>query len=172
MYRPSRDRTELHLNAAALLASLCLSDHADVPEIVSRVAAVTGRRIYIEQRGDRDWETVTGLVSISQTTDAATVLVRKSDPRWYQFHSVLHELCHILFGHPGCNSLPGQHPGRAYVRAGYAVRARGVASPDFDRELEYSNHEAVIEAEAERLSYLLSEVVLRPRHARDEAVFG
>jgi hypothetical protein len=31
---------------------------------------------------------------------------------------------------------------------------------------------AVMEAEAELLSQLLSKVVLRPRHRRDEAVFG
>ncbi len=170
MYSPSKNRDELRSNADAILERMGLEDHADLSEIVSRVATLTGKRIDVEPLGDNDWETVTGLVL--QTPETATVLVRKSDPRWYQFHTVLHELSHVMFGHTGCGTLPIQHPGQAHVRAGQTVLARAVASPDFDRELDYSDVGAVMEAEAERLSQLLSRVVLRPRHRRDEAVFG
>jgi len=169
-YVPSRSRDELRRSAHAKLLELSLPDHAGLPEIVSHVATVTGKKIDVEPIGDKDWETITGLVL--QTDDSATVLVRRSDPRWYQFHTVLHELSHVVYGHTGCGTLPVVHPGHQHVRAGQTVLARGVASPDFDRLLDYSDRAAVMEAEAERLPQLLSKVVLRPRHERDEAVFG
>lgn len=169
-YKPPKDREELRNNADAMLARMALPDHAELSEIVARVAALTGKRIDVEPLGDSDWETITGLVL--QTPESATVLVRKSDPRWYQFHTVLHELSHVMFDHPGCGTLPIHHPGHAHTRAGQTVLARAVASPDFDRELDYTDVPAVMEAEAELLSQLLSKVVLNPRHHRDEAVFG
>jgi len=169
-YSPSRDREELRRNADAMLSKLALTGEVGLSDIVSRVATVSGKRIEIDPIGDRDWETVTGLVL--QTDDAATILVRRSDPRWYQFHTVLHELSHVVFDHTGCATLPVRHPGHQHARAGQTVLARGVASPDFDRLVDYADMPAVMEAEAERLSQLLSKLVLRPRHGRDEAVFG
>lgn len=100
IYEPSSDRDELRNRADAMMAKLSLSDHVGLPEIVSRVATVTGKRIEVDPIGDRDWETITGLVL--QTDDSARILIRKSDPRWYQFHTVLHELSHVVFGHMGC----------------------------------------------------------------------
>lgn len=169
-YSPSKNRDELRINADAKLAQLALPDHAALPLIVSRVATASQKRIDVEPIGDKDWETVTGLVL--QTEDSARILIRRSDPRWYQFHTVLHELSHVLFGHTGCITLPIVHAGHRHVRAGQSVLARGVSSPDFDREIDYTDSAAVMEAEAERLSQLLSRVVLRPRHGQDEAVFG
>jgi hypothetical protein len=153
-----------------MLSTLALTGHVGLPEIVSRVATVSGKHIEIHPIGDSDWETITGLVL--QTDDSATVLVRRSDPRWYQFHTVLHELSHVVFGHTGCATLPVRHPGHQHIRAGQTVMARGVAAADFDRLVDYGDREAVMEAEAERLSQLLSKLVLRPRYVRDEAVFG
>lgn len=169
-YEPSKDPAQVHERAADLLTRLDLPEHPDLAQIVSRVATVTGKHIEIEPLGDSAWETITGLVL--QTPASATILVRRSDPRWYQFHTVLHELSHVLFGHTGCATLPIQHPGSAHVRAGQTVLARGVSSPDFDHQLDYADRTAVMEAEAERLSQLLSRLVLQPRRSRDEAVFG
>ena len=39
-------------------------------------------------------------------------------------------------------------------------------------DLDFSDTALVIEAEAEKLSQMLSRLLLRPRHGRDEAVFG
>lgn len=169
-YIPSTDREELRRNADAMLAKLDLAGDVGLADIVSRVATISGKRIDVDPIGDRDWETVTGLVL--QTDDSATILVRRSDPRWYQFHTVLHELSHVLFAHTGCATLPVLHPGHQHARAGQTVLARGVTTPDFDRRVDYTDRAAVMEAEAERLSQLLSRLVLRPRHGRDEAVFG
>lgn len=170
VYRASRNQDELRTRAGAQLERLNLSEGVELPEIVRQVAMTTHKRIDIEPVGDKDWETVTGLVL--QSADSAKILVRKSDPRWYQFHTVLHELSHVLFGHKECATLPVKHPGNHYVRAGQTVLARGIATPDFEVDLDFSDQALVMEAEAEKLAQLLSRVALRPRHGRDEAVFG
>jgi hypothetical protein len=77
-----------------------------------------------------------------------------------------------MFGHNGCATLPLKHPGSSHVRAGQTVLARGIVTPDFEVDLDFNDRELVIEAEAEKLSQLLSRLVLRPRNRRDEAVFG
>lgn len=170
IYRASRNQDELRSRAEAQLERLDLPLDVELADIVRQVARATGKRIDVDPVGDRDWENVTGLVLLS--ADSATILVRKSDPRWYQFHTVLHELSHVMFGHAGCATLPVKHPGSRHVRAGQTVLARGIATPDFEVDLDFSDTELVIEAEAEKLSQLLSRLVLRPRHGRDEAVFG
>ncbi|SDH21661.1 hypothetical protein [Microbacterium pygmaeum] len=169
-HRASRDHTELRARAETQLERLALPADVELEDIVRRVAVATGRRIDIEPVGDRDWENVTGLVLL--TTDSAKILVRKSDPRWYQFHTVLHELSHVLFDHSGCTTLPVKHPGVHHVRAGQSVLARGIVTPDFEIDLDFDDAELVVEAEAEKLSQLLSRLLLRPRHGDDEAVFG
>ena len=170
IYRASRNQEELRSRAEAQLERLDLPSDVELADIVRQVARATGKRIDVEPVGDKDWENVTGLVLLS--ADSATILVRKSDPRWYQFHTVLHELSHVMFGHAGCATLPVKHPGSRHVRAGQTVLARGIVTPDFEVDLDFSDTELVIEAEAEKLSQLLSRLVLRPRHGRDEAVFG
>ncbi|MFH8251515.1 hypothetical protein ACH3VR_14175 [Microbacterium sp. B2969] len=169
-YTASRNQQELRSRANAQIERLNLPTDVELADIVERVALATGRQIEIEPVGDRDWENVTGLVLL--TPDSAKILVRKSDPRWYQFHTVLHELSHVVFGHAGCATLPLKHPGRHHVRAGQTVLARGIVTPDFEADLDFNDPELVKEAEAEKLSQMLSRLVLRPRHGRDEAVFG
>lgn len=169
-YRASRDHEELRARAEAQLTRLDLPADVELEDIVRHVAASTRKRIDIEPVGDKDWENVTGLVLL--TADSAKILVRKSDPRWYQFHTVLHELSHVLFEHSGCATLPVKHPGSRHVRAGQTVLARGIVTPDFELDLDFADTELVIEAEAEKLSQLLSRMLLRPRHGHDEAVFG
>lgn len=169
-YRASRDNEELRARAEAQLERLDLPGDVELEDIVRQVARVTGRRIDIEPVGDRDWENITGLVLL--TADSAKILVRKSDPRWYQFHTVLHELSHVVFEHAGCTTLPVKHPGSRHVRAGQTVLARGIVTPDFELDLDFADTELVIEAEAEKLSQLFSRLLLQPRHGHDEAVFG
>ncbi|MBN9190571.1 hypothetical protein [Microbacterium sp.] len=169
-YSASLDKNELRTRAEQQLLRLNLPAEVGLADIVRHVAVATGKQIDIEPVGDKDWENVTGLVLLSP--DAARILVRKSDPRWYQFHTVLHELSHVLFEHTGCATLPVKHPASEHMRAGQTVLARGVATPDFEVDLDFSDSRLVMEAEAEKLSQLLSRLVLRPRHIRDEAVFG
>lgn len=170
MHTVSRNQRELRSRAEAQLERLKLPSDLELPDIVRQVARATGKRIEVEPVGDRDWENITGLVLL--TADSAKILVRKSDPRWYQFHTVLHELSHVAFGHTGCATLPVKHPGQEHVRAGQTVLARGIVTPDFEADLDFSDTELVMEAEAEKLSQMLSRLVLRPRHYRDEVVFG
>lgn len=169
-YRASRDHEELRARADTQLERLDLPADVELEDIVRRAAQATGKRIDIEPVGDRDWENITGLVLL--TAESAKILVRKSDPRWYQFHTMLHELSHVLFEHDGCATLPIKHPGSRHVRAGQMVLARGIVTPDFEVDLDFDDTELVIEAEAEKLSQLLSRLLLRPRHGHDEAVFG
>lgn len=170
IYRPSRSGIELRERAKELLEQLELPAGADLETIVSRVADLTGRRIDIEPVGDRDWETVTGLLLIDDTR--ARILSRRSDPRWYQFHTVLHELAHLIWEHPGCGTIPWRHAGMKHVGNARAVLARGVVTRDFESSVDYANADAVAEAEAEKLAQLLSAIVLLPLQRRDEAVFG
>lgn len=169
-YTASRNQHELRSRAEAQLERLALPSDVELEDIVEHVALVEGKRIEVEPVGDRDWENITGLVLL--TADSAKILIRKSDPRWYQFHTVLHELSHVVFGHSGCATLPLKHPGQHHVRAGQTVLARGIVTPDFEADLDFSDSELVKEAEAEKLSQMLSRLLLRPRHGRDEAVFG
>jgi hypothetical protein len=169
-YTASRNQHELRDRAESQLERLRLPAEVELADIVQHVAVATGTSIIVEPVGDRDWESITGLVLLSP--GSARILVRKSDPRWYQFHTVLHELSHVAFGHTGCATLPVKHPGNEHVRSGQTVLARGIVTPDFEADLDFSDIELVMEAEAEKLSQMLSRLLLRPRHGRDEAVFG
>lgn len=169
-YRASRDHDELRARAESQLERLDLPADVELEDIVRNVARVTGKRIDVEPVGDRDWENITGLVLL--TAGSARILVRKSDPRWYQFHTVLHELSHVVFEHAGCATLPVKHPGSRHIRAGQTVLARGIVTADFELDLDFADTELVLEAEAEKLSQLLSRLLLQPRHGHDEAVFG
>jgi len=135
-------------------------DGATVESIVGRVADITGRSIQVDPLGDRDWETVTGLVLIQQKS--ARILIRKSDPRWYQLHVVLHELAHLLYGHTGCATLPTQFDDLR--RRDAVILARGASTPTAAHDER--------ESEAETLAERLSEIVLTPRFEADEKIFG
>lgn len=146
-----------------LLDALETTGGATVESIVSLVSDLTGLTIEIDPLGDRDWETVTGLVLVND--NYARILVRKSDPRWYQLHVVLHELAHLLYGHSGCATLPTSFDDLR-KRGGATILARGTVAHGG------ASPEARMEREAEALSHRLSEFVLAPRFAADEAVFG
>lgn len=146
-----------------LLQALGISGGATVEDIVGLVSDLTNLTIEIDPVGDRDWETVTGLVLVNE--GYARIIVRKSDPRWYQLHVVLHELAHLLYGHAGCATLPTAFDDLR-KRNGTTVLARGAV------QVGATGPEAIMEREAEALSHRLSEFVLAPRFAADEAIFG
>lgn len=147
---------------ARLIAELVRMEDATVESIVGQVATLTGYFIEVEPLGDKDWEKVTGLVVVDAENTHARILVRRSDPRWYQLHVVLHELGHLLYGHTGCAALPVAFDDLPQ-KQGVQVLARGVLT-----EEPY----AAQEREAEELSHQLSEFVLAPRFAADEVRFG
>lgn len=153
-----------------LLHTLRLERGSSLDTVVRRAATVSGKSIEVEPIGTREWRTITGLVLL--TGDTAKILVRRSDPRWYQFHVVLHELAHVLFGHAGCASLVSSHPARHHVRPGQQVLARSTADTWFEDKIDFFDPESVAEAEAEKLAELLAAHMLAPRHAADEEVFG
>lgn len=166
----SRSAAELRRRTGEVFDRLGLERGASLASLLEVVAEVTGRRIEINPVGGREWETVTGLVVLSE--GAARVLVRKSDPRWYQFHSVLHELAHLVLAHAGCSSLlSGRRTGVA-TRPGQTMLARSTARTDFEVAVDFDDPEAVQEAEAEKLSQLLAQAMLGPKHRADEAVLG
>lgn len=145
-----------------LVTELAHVGGATVESIAGRVSALTGYSIEIDPLGDRDWERVTGLVVMDVEDRRARILVRRSDPRWYQLHVVLHELGHLLYGHTGCAALPLAFDDLPHKR-GVQVLARGSLTDE---------PYATQEREAEALSHQLSEFVLAPRFADDEARFA
>lgn len=166
----SRSADELRRRTAEMFSRLGLQRGASLASLLEVVADVTGRRIAIDPVGGREWEAVTGLVVLSE--GEARVLVRKSDPRWYQFHSVLHELAHLVLDHKGCSSLPSGRRAGVTARPGQTMLARSTARTDFEVVVDFKDAEAVQEAEAEKLSQLLAQAMLGPKHLADEAVLG
>lgn len=130
-------------------------------DLVLEVARCSGKAIEISEVGDRSWGNLTGLLLANSSR--ARILIRRSDPRWFQLHVVLHELAHILLGHQGCEVLPAglsdlkeQHE---FVVLGRSSRACSSVSQ-------------ALEAEAEELAMLWGENLLRPPHAADEAALA
>lgn len=161
---------ELRERTSSVLTRLNLSPGSSLEELLSVVATVSGRRIEIDPVGGREWETITGLVVLSE--GSATVLIRKSDPRWYQFHSVLHELSHLVLEHTGCSSLPSGRRVGVSPRPGQTLLARSTAQTDFELNIDFTDPESVQEAEAEKLSQAVAQLMLGPKHPEDEAVLG
>lgn len=166
----SRNADELRQRTIDALARLGLAHGSSLDVLLAVVATATGRRIEIDPVGGREWETVTGLVILSK--GEARVLIRKSDPRWYQFHSVLHELSHLVLEHTGCSSLPSGRRAEVTLRPGQTLLARSTGQADFETEIDFSDSESVREAEAEKLSQVIAEVMLGPKHPEDESVLG
>jgi hypothetical protein len=166
----SRSAEELRERTSAAFGRLGLVPGSSLTDVLEVVANVTGRRIEIDPIGGREWETVTGLVVLRE--GEARVLVRKSDPRWYQFHSVLHELSHLVLDHTGCSSLPSGRRAGIATRPGQTILARSTLQLDFEAGIDFDDPEAVREAEAEKLSQLLAQVMLGPKHPEDEAALG
>lgn len=99
------------------------------------------------------------------------MFIRKSDPRWYQFHSVLHELfTWCLSTRDARRFLPKAH--RDHPRPGQTLLARSTMQLDFESGIDFSDPEPVREAEAEKLSQIIAQVMLGPKHLEDEAVLG
>lgn len=166
----SRSVDELHQRTAEALSRLGLVPGTSLAGLLKVVADVSGRRIEIDPVGTREWQTVTGLVVLSE--GEARVLIRKSDPRWYQFHSVLHELSHLVLEHTGCSSLPSGRAAGVTARPGQTILARSATQMDFESGIDFSGPESVREVEAEKLSQAIAQVMLGPKHAADEAVLG
>ena len=166
----SRTVEELRQRTLRAFTELGLTPGASLASLLESVANATSRRITIDPVGGREWETVTGLVVL--TEGEARVLVRKSDPRWYQFHSVLHELSHLVLDHAGCASLPSGRRAGVAPRPGQTMLARSTSRGDFETAIDFDDVEAVQEAEAEKLSQLLAQGMLGPKHRADEEVLG
>ena len=166
----SRNVEELRRRTSEAFAGLGVAPGTSLADLVKAVANVSGYRIEIDPIGTRAWETVTGLVVVSG--GEARVMIRKSDPRWYQFHSVLHELSHLVLGHRGCQSLPAGLRAGVSARPGQTLLARSAAHPEFESDLDYSDADVVQEAEAEKLAQVIAQVMLGPKHRDDEAVLG
>lgn len=166
----SRSADELRQRTADAFARLGLVPRSSLAALLKVVADATGRRIEIDPVGGREWEAMTGLVVLSE--GEARVYIRKSDPRWYQFHSVLHELSHLVLEHTGCSSLPSVRRAGVTPRPGQTILARSTAQTDFEVAIDFTDAESVQEAEAEKLSQIIAEVMLGPKHPEDEAVLG
>lgn len=166
----SRNPEELRQRTAIAFSRLGLGPGSSLAALLRVVATVSGRRIEIDPVGGREWETVTGMVVLSE--GEARVLIRKSDPRWYQFHSVLHELSHLVLDHTGCSSLPSGRRTGVTARPGQTLLARSTSRADFEAGIDFSDPESVREAEAEKLSQSIAEVMLGPKHPEDEAALG
>lgn len=167
---PPRCADELRQRVLDVFAQLGLRPGASLETLLEVVANTTGRRIQIDPTGVREWEAITGLVVLSE--GEARVIVRRSDPKWYQFHSVLHELSHLVMGHVGCSSLLTGRRGGIDPRPGQTMLARSTKRADFETTVDFEDAEAVQEAEAEKLSQLFAQTMLGPKNRADEAVLG
>lgn len=165
-YVPSRDETELQARLDGLMRLVGELSDPSLESIVNRVATITGHVIEVDPVGSREWETLTGMTLVDDRH--ARILIRLSDAAWYQFHTVLHELGHLLFGHSGCASLPVHHPGRRHIRGSELILTRD----QLRGEIDFENPMNVQEHEAERLAHLLADLILAPRYTRDDEVFG
>lgn len=156
--------SELSIRVEEAFRSLDLPEACTVSRLLDRVSLLSGRAVAVDPCGNDAWGSLTGLVIID--AEKARILVRKSDPYWYQLHVVLHEVGHLVLDHVACTSHPGS------PRRGTQVLARSVASPRFAESGDYSDRQWVQEAEAEMLAHRLAAHMLRGPSARDEAVYG
>jgi hypothetical protein len=143
-----------------------LSEVTSLNEVVTRIAERYGKPIRIEAIGDAEWETLTGLWI--DYKDYGRILVRSTDPAIYQTHCILHELAHIALDHAGCRALaheisPPKH-GRDTHTQMLRIRARLLDANDHDA--------AADEVAAEEIAYTFAKLLMKPRHAEDESVFG
>ena len=160
------NRDEIAARSTAIFAANDLGVPRNMDELVGRVSEVSGKPVMIERLGDERWEKLTALWLNYPDTDV--VLVRSTDSVLYQTHCILHELAHILYGHPGCSDLASTEAVQSLVGGGCTVRGR-VLEPGNVRVV--SRH-GTIEGEAESLARLLGRSLLRPRYLADEQAFG
>ncbi len=138
---------------------------ASVQCITERVSALMGLDIEVDVLDEDEWAAVPRFVLLDG--DRARIPVRRSDPRWYRLHVVVHELAHLLCGHTMCVALPMtfdqlRKPAQACVLAGAGVGGgSGVSESCHEREDQ--------EAEARAIAHRLSAFVSVPQFASAEA---
>jgi hypothetical protein len=129
--------------------------------IIDRVATIHGKPICLEQVGDDEWGTLTGLWV--ETREMSRIFTRRTDPVAYQFVCALHEAVHILLGHPSCfptDSIDDE------TRTG-VQRPRTPGGP-----LGQSGQQVTYEAEAEYGARVLAQSLLRGGENPVELRFG
>lgn len=89
---------QAHVDAVIRLAGL--EELQSLAAIIDRVVALRGKPIRLEQVGDAEWGTLTGLWV--ETAELSRIFTRRTDPVTYQVVCALHEVMHILLDHPNC----------------------------------------------------------------------
>jgi len=136
---PAGDRTDsIARDVHAAITAGGLNGLPTLAAIIDRVATLHGKPIRLEQVGDAEWGSLTGLWV--ETPAVSRIFTRRTDPVAYQVVCALHEVMHILLNHPSCLptiselglSLP---PGARRARnAGSAFISRVQASYESEAE--------------------------------------
>lgn len=132
---------------------------SDVEGVVSRASYLIGMPIRIEPVGSSDWDKLTGL-TISHP-DHYSVLIRPEDSTHYQVYCLLHEISHLLYGHPPSESVT------SIVLDDELVEVRHARLIVWDGH-SLSATERRYEGEAEELARLLGTLVMHPRYLSGE----
>lgn len=135
-------------NFEPLISSAGLAAGMSLAEVVQAVSTYTGFSIEVSPVGHGGWGTLTGMLLVNE--HAARVLIRRSDPRWYQLFVLMHELAHLLLGHHGCATLRTTY-GRLWKKP-----------------IKRDSRELIADA----LALRLVELVLSPAYLIDELTFG
>jgi hypothetical protein len=148
---------------------------ASVQCITERVSALMGLDIEVDVLDEDEWATVPRFVL--GNGDRARIPVRRSDPRWYRLHVVLHELAHLLCGHTSCAALPMtfdqlRKPAEACVLAGAGVGMGAAMSAGLSTVSREQDQQEEREAEARALAHRLGLFVEVPHFASAEAALG
>lgn len=143
---------------------------SDISAVVRRTAELIGTPISVEPAGDDRWEKLMGLtvayLDEYGVPEKYGVLIRQQEI-YYQIYCVLHELSHLLFGHPP-SEIEAPQQLDVSERNGVLLHARFLV---WDNE-ELTPAERRQEAEAEELARLLGTLVMHPRYRDGERTFG
>lgn len=136
---------------------------ADVQSVVKRASSLLGFPIRVLPAGDSSWGKLTGLTL--KYPDHYAILIRPEHHAHYRVHCLLHEVSHLLFGHPPSESAEKLVPsaGHDNVRHARLIAWDGEAVSASERR-----HEG----EAEELARLLGTLVMHPRYSSGERKFG
>lgn len=134
---PGPPPADQHRRIESAITQAGLDDLPSLAAIIDRVAELHGKPIRLEQVGDAEWGTLTGLWV--ETGHTSRIFVRRTDPVAYQVVCVLHEAMHILLGHPGC--LPGpagpQTPPAARRARAVGGRPASASQAGYEADAEY-----------------------------------
>ena len=150
--------SDVILRDAARVFEEARFDGRGLTYLIERVAQLRSKEIRVEQVGDSEWETITGLWVEGE--DVTRVLTRRTDSALYQTHCLLHEIAHILFNHESC-------PGLSLPLA--ARRGRNPSSTSLGEE---DPVQRLIEGQAESLAHLLAQYLFRSSNEAANQVFG